>query len=84
MKNQESLADLELESNCLYCNNLDLRLIEEELQIGDARSENPLVMPMEFQAADFHSSLQPREIDAVVAGSERQSAKSETNLTHGA
>jgi hypothetical protein len=32
MKNDESLADLELQSNCLYCNNLDLRLIEEELQ----------------------------------------------------
>ena len=57
MKNQESLADLELESNCLYCNNLDLRLIEEELQVDDARSANPIVMPVEFQTADFHSSL---------------------------
>jgi hypothetical protein len=48
MKNYESLvdalddlkkrgyeADFELQSNCLYCNNLDLRLYEEEFHIDE-------------------------------------------------
>ena len=40
-------ADFEMQSNCLYCNNLDLRLYEEEFNIdevyrfkGDSNSDN--------------------------------------------
>ena len=58
MKNYESLidalndlkkrgydADFEVQSNCLYCNNLDMRLYEEEFHVDEVyqfeRDSNP-------------------------------------------